>query len=97
MRIIPKNWPKDIPIPPPTPKHYFEDQRWISEHILELIEKYPDQWVAVFHGEVIAAGKNLGEVERLAHEKTGERDIATRLIESGRKFYSPWRVLRDQT
>ncbi len=95
MMRVPPNWPKDVPIPPPIPKRWSEDQKWISEHHHELAEKYPDQWVAVFNGEVIAAGKNLGEVEKVAHEKTGERDIATRLVESGIKFYSPWRILRD--
>ncbi len=89
----PPNWPKDVPKPPPIPKRYFEDERWISEHMRELREQYLNQWVAVFNGEVIAAGKVLAEVESMAHEKTGERDIATRLIEPEFKFYSPWRIL----
>jgi hypothetical protein len=92
----PKNWPKDVPKPPPVPRRWFEDMQWMSEHILELTEQYPDQWVAVFHGKVVAAGKDAGQVQRLAQEKTGERDIAMDLVETGRKFYSPWRILRDQ-
>jgi hypothetical protein len=97
MRIIPKNWPADLSLPPPIPKHWFEGHKWISEHVGELREKYPDQWVAVFHGEVIAGGKNAGEVLRLAQEKTGERDIAMDLVETERKSYSPGRVLRDRS
>lgn len=94
MRIIPKNWPKDLPIPPPTPKHYYEGHKWISEHMRELKEKHPDQWVAVFNGEVLAAGKDAGEVMRVAKEKTGgERDIAIRLVEATRRFYPRRRIL----
>jgi hypothetical protein len=95
MIRYPKNWPTGVPKPPPTPKHYYEDQKWISEHMRELREQYLNQWIAVFNGEVIAAGRVLAEVERVAHEKTGERDIATRLIEPELKFYSAEHVLRD--
>jgi hypothetical protein len=82
-----------VPIPPPTPKRWFEDHKWISEHHRELVEQYPDQWVAVFKGEVISAGRVLAEVERTAEAKTGERNVAIDLVEAGIKSYSPWRGL----
>ena len=93
MLTIPSDWPEDVPVPPPIPRHYFEGSEWIGEHMAELRRQYPDQWVAVYNGEVIAAGTNLGEVERVAHAKTGERDIAIELIESGVRFHSGLRIL----
>lgn len=86
-RRIPKNWPKDVPIPPPIPKRYFADEQWFADHSHELAQQYPDQWVAVCNGEVIAAGKVLGEVRRLAQERTGEREIVIDLVSPTRKFY----------
>ncbi len=86
-RIIPKNWPRDLPVPPPIPQQYFKDRRWMMEHHQELVEQFPDQWVAVFKAKVVAAGKDLSEVVRVAHEVTGERDIATHLVEATRMFY----------
>jgi hypothetical protein len=85
---IPKNWPADEPVPPPIPKRWFEDEKWFMQHSSELAQRYPDQWVAIFNKEVIAAGKNLAEVERVAQEKTGERDILVDLVTPTRKFYS---------
>ena len=95
MLTIPSDWPDDVPVPPPIPRHHFEDTEWIGEHMAELRRKFPDQWVAVFHGEVIAAGTNLAEVEEVAHGKTGERDIAVELIESGIRIRPGLRILPD--
>jgi hypothetical protein len=83
----PKNWPKEVPKPPPIPRRYFEDEKWFDQHENELAQQYPDQWVAVFHGKVIAAGKIAGEVQRLAHEKTNEHDIFIDLVTPTRKSY----------
>jgi len=88
MRIIPKNWPADLPIPPPIPKRWFEDEKWFMQHSSELAQQYPDQWVAVFNKQVIAAGKNASEVLRLAKEKTGGREIVIDLVSPTLKFYS---------
>lgn len=84
----PPNWPQDMPKPPPIPKRYFEDEKWLFEHENELAEKYPDQWVAVVNKEVVAAGKNLAEVERVAREKTGEEEFPVWLVTPTIKFYS---------
>ncbi len=51
------------------PKRYFDDGKWMQEHFHELEKKYPDQWIAVYRKEVVAAGKNLGEVKKIAKAK----------------------------
>jgi hypothetical protein len=88
----PKNWPKEVPKPPPVPKRYFEDEKWLFEHENELAEQYPDHWIAVVNREVVAVGKNLAEVEKSAGEKTGEREFPVWLVTPTRKFYGSHHV-----
>jgi len=32
----------------PLPARFWEDERWLFEHMAELTEQYPDQWVVVY-------------------------------------------------
>lgn len=34
---------------------FHKDGLWFSEHYDELIEQYPDQWVAIFNKKVVGA------------------------------------------
>lgn len=95
MQVVPSDWPEELPLPPAIPRRHFEDTDWIAAHLPELRRSYPDQWVAVYRGEVIAAGKDLAEVERVAHERTNERDIAIELVQSDIRFHLGWRLLPD--
>jgi hypothetical protein len=92
MLKVPKNWPKDLPVPPPLPRRWFEDEKWLMDHELELAQQYPDQWVAVVNKEVVAVGKDAGAVEKLAREKTGEEEFPVWLVAPIRKVYSSHRV-----
>jgi len=38
------------------------DIRWIREHSQKLQEKYPDMYVAVYNGKVVAADKEIRKV-----------------------------------
>jgi hypothetical protein len=40
--------------PPRLSRQYLRDRQWVSEHMHEFIEKYPNEWIAVHNGEVIA-------------------------------------------
>jgi len=57
----------------PLPKGYTEDRNWAYEHLGELTEKYPNHWVAVVNKEVVCVAKNLGDVEKVARQKAGDR------------------------
>ena len=57
----------------PLSKEYLEDEKWTFEHLGELIEKYPNQWIAVVNKEVVCVGTNLAEVEEVARQKAGGR------------------------
>lgn len=51
-----------------------EDVKWLREHSLELQERYPGMYIAVFKGKVIAADKDLKKVYDKARPY-GERAI----------------------
>ena len=57
----------------PLPKGFIKDRNWAHEHIGEFVEKYPNQWVAVYNKEVVSVGTNLGEVEEAADQKAVDR------------------------
>ena len=46
--------------------------RWIREHRSELQQEYQNRWIAVSDEEVVAAGDDPDEVDRLAQQKTGK-------------------------
>lgn len=48
--------------PPRLSRQHIRDREWVSEHIQELVEKYPNQWIAVYKGEVLAYDQKLGPV-----------------------------------
>lgn len=54
--------------PPKLSRQYLRDRQWVSDHIQELIEKYPDQWIMVYNGEVIAHGEEVWSKRRKADE-----------------------------
>ncbi len=84
--------PKDFPEPEKLPKRYFEDSRWGREHIDELVQRYPDKWVAILEKEVVIASKDLGEVEEVARKRAAEvrkGQCVYKFIESSRRFHRP--------
>jgi len=54
--------------PPRLSRQFLRDEQWISDHIQELIEKYPNQWIMVYNGEVIAHGENVWPTWRKADD-----------------------------
>ncbi len=68
------------------PEGFWDDQEWGFRHHTKLLEKYRDEWVAMVNKEVVAAGKDLGKVEKEAKRKTG-RDPAVMFVESGSHIY----------
>ena len=54
--------------PPRLSRRYLRDQKWISDHIQELIEKYPNQWILVYNQKVIANSQDIAPVWDKADE-----------------------------
>ncbi len=53
-----------------------QDLKWIGEHYAELQKKYPDMYIAVKGGKVLAAGKKFGDVYDKAKKLVGENNFA---------------------
>lgn len=58
-----------------------EDLKWIHENHSVLRQKYPNMYIAVKNGEVIAADKEFGKVYEQAKKKT--KEFVTDYILSG--------------
>jgi len=54
--------------PPRLSRQHLRDRQWVSNHIQQLIEKHPNQWIMVYNGEVLAHSENLGPVVDKADE-----------------------------
>lgn len=67
----------------PTPKEYWEDSDWADENFSKIVEDYPNLWVAVVDKKVVAAGKVISEVEKIAEEKTGRKSFPILFAERG--------------
>lgn len=68
-------------------KEYWEDMEWALDNYQKLMEKFPDEWVAVVKKKVVSSGKNLRNVEDEAKKRTGKRRIPAIFVESGAHVY----------
>ena len=73
--------------PKPVPKEYTKDFDWAYEHYSEWTKKYSGMWIAVADKRVLAASKDLGEVEEKAHRMVDREDIPYIFIEDGIHVY----------
>jgi hypothetical protein len=78
---------KEYPPVPPIDPRYFQDMDWAYAHYNRLAAAYPNQWVAVVDGRVVAASLDLGEVESEAIRVAGRRDVAILFVERGIHVY----------
>ena len=62
-----------------------KDFEWLNAHYSELQKAYPNMYVAVKEGKVVAYGKDFGKVYDEAKEKVGE-DFMIDYILSGEPF-----------
>ncbi len=57
------------------------DDEWFQVHVMELVEKYPNQWVAVSDGQVVAASATRWGAKSGAKRATGGRNFSLYFIE----------------
>ena len=70
-------------------KEFWDDMNWAEEHYSELMQKYPDKWVAVVDKKIQAAGVSIKKIKEEAEKKT-HRDkdqIPVIFIECGSHIY----------
>ena len=69
-------------------KHFWPDLRWAREHHSDLLERYRDQWIAVYNKKVIAHGESGEHVEREAKKKAGNNSFPLYYVDSGSNIYA---------
>jgi hypothetical protein len=79
---------KEYPPVPPIDPRYFQDLDWAYAHYNRLAAAYPNQWVAVVNGRVVAASLDLGVVEEEALQVAGRTDVAILFVEHGIHVYA---------
>jgi hypothetical protein len=54
---------------------------WFKNYYLELIQDYPNQWIAVLDQKVVASGIAKGQVESEARTVAGGKAVSLYFIE----------------
>ncbi len=57
------------------------DDAWFAAHVYELVEKYPNQWIAVAGGQVICSSASRWGAKSEAKRITGRKDFSLYFIE----------------
>jgi len=78
---------QEYPAVPPTPQEYWDDRNWAHQHLAELAQAYPNQWIAVVDKQVVAVGKVIAEVRREGEQKTGRKHFPVIFAERGIHVY----------
>jgi len=69
------------------PARFWEDEEWAYENYAELLNLYPNKWVAIVDKKVVAVSDGSGKILEEARAKTGEDHIAMVFIEDGSHVY----------
>lgn len=58
-----------------------KNDQWLRENYLDLIQDYPNRWIAVLDQKIISTGNSKRQVESAAREIAGEREFSVYFIE----------------
>ena len=87
MPILSVKEAAEIKIPTPVSQEYWEDSEWAYEHMNEISEKYPNQWVVICGKKLVAASISGSEAEQIAREKVGDQEFVILFAEKGIRVY----------
>jgi hypothetical protein len=70
-------------------KEFWDDILWSEEHYSELMEKFPDKWVAIVDKKPVTSGESIKAVERETEKVTGKdkSEIPIVFVECGAHIY----------
>ena len=57
------------------------NDEWFAEHVMELVEKYPNQWVGISGGKVICSSASKWGAKSAAKKAAGGQDYSLYFIE----------------
>jgi len=78
---------KIYPPIPDTPKEYWDDSKWANENFTEISKEHPNLWVAVVDKQVVASGKIISDVRKIAQQKTNRKHFPVFFAEKGIHVY----------
>lgn len=87
MPVLSAKEAQGMRLPPLGPKEYWENSEWAYEHMNEISEKYPNQWVVIYDKKVVAASTSGSEAEHIATEKVGNQEFVILFAEKGIRVY----------
>jgi hypothetical protein len=58
------------------------DFAWLTDHSLEIFEKYAGKWIAVFNGEVVGVGNTATEAADQAEAKYPDQRYILEAVDS---------------
>lgn len=70
-------------------KEFWDDLLWSEEHYSELMERFPDKWVAIVDKKAVFSGESIKTVEIEAEKITGKSkdEIPIVFVECGAHIY----------
>ncbi len=57
------------------------NDEWFAAHVMELVEKYPNQWVAISGGSVICSSASKWGAKSAAKRASGGQDFSLYFVE----------------
>lgn len=68
-------------------REFWEDMRWALDHYQELMEEYPEMWIAVVDSKVVSSGHNIAEIKQIASKETDRLHIPVLFVEGSPHVY----------
>ena len=69
------------------PQEYLDDLKWARAHYSELVDKYPDKWVAIVEAKIVAVGDSINGIREEAKRTTGRIRVPVMFVECGSHVY----------
>ncbi len=82
-----RNW-KRREQPQPLPRWWHAEYDWAFANYRALVKRYPNEWIAFAHRQVLAHGKALVPVLDRARRKIHQRDVPHLFVERGIHVYA---------
>lgn len=73
---------------------YVRDERWLFANLADLVEKYPDEWVAVLGEKVVAHGDSLSDVTKEVEAAFPNAKPVYWLVEGTPRVYTSFTGIR---
>jgi hypothetical protein len=74
--------------PQPASPEYWKTKQWLLRHDSELVQEYPDEWIAAWGDRVLSSGTDLTGVRDRARRNVGGDDFILWFVEATPRVYA---------